>query len=117
MTLTGCNLKKSYRYNGNVVFIYKEKLYEIEGKYLAEDMYNQVYILFDSIKINKTEIKSLAVELPDDIYEPYDDGFYNEEDYEDEYEYLYDEYRSLKGDNETIKITERYIKDNFKVFK
>ncbi|SEE18342.1 hypothetical protein SAMN04487765_1681 [Tenacibaculum sp. MAR_2010_89] len=89
MIIISCSLEKNYKSNRKVAFIYKKKIFEIEGKYLTEDLSNKVYVLFDSIKINKNEIKNLVVEFPDEIYGQGDGRIYIEEGEDEEF---YDEY-------------------------
>ncbi|WP_299884305.1 hypothetical protein [uncultured Lacinutrix sp.] len=111
--LVGCDLKRNYRDNGNVAFVYREKLFEIEGKYLSEYPKDQYYILFDSIPIKKSDVTKIVVEFSSEID---DEIFIQEEEYYEEEDY-YDEYYFFIEGKESIKITDKFIRDNPKFFK
>lgn len=110
--LAGCNLKRSYRNNGNVAFTYKGKSFEIEGKYLSEYPKNQYYILFDSIQIRKSDVTEIVVQ-----FSKMDDMIFIDE--EDEYneEFYYDEYWLFVQGKEIIKLTDEYLRENPELFK
>lgn len=110
--INGCNVKRDYRDNGNVAFIYKGKSFEIDGKYLSEYPKGQYYILFDSIQIRKSDVVEMVVEFSREFENPM---FIDEEDENDE-EY-YDEYSFFIQNKEIIKITEKFIRDNPNFFK
>ncbi len=102
--LVSCNFNRNDK---NATFIYKGELFQIELENLSEDDNKKAYILYDSIKINKNEIKGFVINFPEDIYRRNLDELYSDED-EEWY---------LDDDQYPIKINQQYIEDNSNVFR